>query len=771
MQQHNYDAAEVVYHKVQMIEPDANKACNLGLCLIRQGRFDEARHVLKDVIHRRSSRCRSICTSRPSSRKAQLAVQDSAGKLAVEEGATTFLFENTYGDNGLLCGGIDKSAEGRGDRSIHRASRQLPKGIKLAMHRVVSLGNTSASTRSRKDKRLIYVLNDADDRKHCAGINCLVVSKSASSNGCNYLFTGSRDATLKRWALTDSEASCSATFESHCDWVNDAVMAGDMLVSCSSDKTVKIWNSLSDGACTRTLRRHSDYVLCLVGNEKNSNIVASAGLGGEIFIWDIDAALLPVAKSIDSTEDKISNGNDGHSLSFCSSNASKNMLIHSSQSHGFISPISIKSKMSVYSLSMNDSGNLLVSAGPEKVVRVWDPRTGSKKMKLKGHTENIKALLVDSTGRFCLSGSSDSMIRLWDLGQQRCVHCYAVHTASVWALASTSTFTHVYSGGLDNSLYLTDLSTRESILLCTKEHPIVDLALQDDNIWVATTDSSVDMFPAEGHSPEKIFERGGSFLAGNLSFSRAKTSLEGSAPVPVYKAPPFTIPGNPEIVKNGILNNKRYVLTEDTARSVKLWDITKGVVIEDFGKVSFKQKFEELFETVSIPTWFSVDDHLGTLNIQLENPQCFSAEMYAVDLNITGAKDDVKITLGQETIRGLLAHWIAKRRQRTRSQSSSNGDVAVENDVRVRNLSCSRLDVDDGAVSNTSVLLPFEFSTVSPPSIITEGSHGGPWRKRITDLDGTEDEKSLPWWCIDCVLNEKLPQRGNKFICANRHTG
>jgi WD repeat-containing protein 48 len=30
---------------------------------------------------------------------------------------------------------------------------------------------------------------------------------------------------------------------------------------------------------------------------------------------------------------------------------------------------------------------------------VWDPRTGSKNMKLRGHTDNIRALLVDSTGR------------------------------------------------------------------------------------------------------------------------------------------------------------------------------------------------------------------------------------------------------------------------------------------------------------------------------------------------------------------------------------
>lgn len=53
MQQNNYDAAEVVYRKAQIIEPDANKACNLGLCLIRMGRFDDAQQILNDVVNQR----------------------------------------------------------------------------------------------------------------------------------------------------------------------------------------------------------------------------------------------------------------------------------------------------------------------------------------------------------------------------------------------------------------------------------------------------------------------------------------------------------------------------------------------------------------------------------------------------------------------------------------------------------------------------------------------------------------------------------------------
>ncbi|TKY52163.1 WD repeat-containing protein 48 [Spatholobus suberectus] len=635
------------------------------------------------------------------------------------------------------------------------------------MHRVGSAGNTNNSTRPRKEKRLTYVLNDSDDTKHCAGINCLSVLKSAASDGSDYLFTGSRDGKLKRWALADNAPTCSATFESHVDWVNDAVLVGDnVLVSCSSDTTLKTWNALSTGTCTSTLCQHSDYVTCLAAAEKNSNMVASGGLGGEVFIWDIEAALASAAKCNDVIDDDNSNSinGSGNSLPMTSLrtiSSSNSISMHPTQTQGYIPIVAKGHKESVYALAMNEGGTLLVSGGTEKVVRVWDPRSGSKTLKLKGHTDNIRALLLDSTGRFCISGSSDSMIRLWDLGQQRCVHSYAVHTDSVWALASTSTFSHVYSGGRDFSLYLTDLQTRESVLLCTGEHPILQLALHDDSIWVASTDSSVHRWPAEGHNPQKIFQRGNSFLAGNLSFSRARVSLEGSIPVPVYKQPALTIPGIPAIVQHDVLNNRRHVLTKDTSGSVKLWEITKGVVVEDYGTVSFDEKKEELFEMVSIPAWFAVDTRLGCLSVHLDTPQCFSAEMYSADLNIVGKPEDDKVNLARETLKGLLANWLIKRKQRMGTPAPANGELLPGKDIGTRSLTHSRIEVDGSSETDAMVYPPFEFSVVSPPSIITEGTHGGPWRKKVTDLDGTEDEKDFPWWCLDCVLNNRLPPREN----------
>lgn len=119
----------------------------------------------------------------------------------------------------------------------------------------------------------------------------------------------------------------------------------------------------------------------------------------------------------------------------------------------------------------------------------------------------------------------------------------------------------------------------------------------------------------------------------------------------------------------------------------------------------------------------------------------------------------MQINLGRETLKGLLAHWLNRRRQRMGSQGSTNGDLLPGNIVR--SLNHSRIDTDGTADNDTLVYPPFEFSSVAPPSIITEGSHGGLWRRRITDFDGSEDEKDLPWWCLDCVLNSRLPPREN----------
>jgi len=98
---------------------------------------------------------------------------------------------------------------------------------------------------------------------------------------------------------------------------------------------------------------------------------------------------------------------------------------------------------------------MVLSGSTEKVIRVWDPRTSQKIMKLRGHTDNVRALLLnhDSTQVSheshvsiwninykyriflkCLSAGSDGTVRLWSLGMQRCIGTIWCHTEGVWTL-------------------------------------------------------------------------------------------------------------------------------------------------------------------------------------------------------------------------------------------------------------------------------------------------------------------------------------------------
>lgn len=93
-------------------------------------------------------------------------------------------------------------------------------------------------------------------------------------------------------------------------------------------------------------------------------------------------------------------------------------------------------------------------------MRAWDPRSGQKIFKLKGHQDNIKALCVNEEGTLvnttlrssqltfsqCVSGSSDFTLRLWDLRQQQCIHVFEIHDDSIWSVAADASFSNVFSG-------------------------------------------------------------------------------------------------------------------------------------------------------------------------------------------------------------------------------------------------------------------------------------------------------------------------------------
>jgi WD repeat-containing protein 48 len=187
--------------------------------------------------------------------------------------------------------------------------------------------------------------------------------------------------------------------QAHTHWVNDIVLTqqNSILVSASSDVTVKVWRPLSEQANTaQTIGVHSDYVKCLTTPDSNATWVASGGLDHRICLWDLNGA-------------------------------GQKLQIDVGKSEGV-------SKGSVYALRAK--GAIIASGGPESVVRMWDIRTGRSITKLVGHTDNVRDILLSEDGDTVMSASSDQTVKVWSLTAGRCLNTLTMHNDSVWSLFS-----------------------------------------------------------------------------------------------------------------------------------------------------------------------------------------------------------------------------------------------------------------------------------------------------------------------------------------------
>ncbi|ORX58265.1 WD40 repeat-like protein [Hesseltinella vesiculosa] len=451
----------------------------------------------------------------------------------------------------------------------------------------------------------------------------------------------------------------------HTDWVNDIVVCnqGANVVSASADRTVKIWNPYSeDDQQAHTIGWHADYVKCLA-YASQAGWVASGGLDKRICIWDLEKREAVLSLQVGS----MNMNND----------ASAGDAVGAS--HG------PPSKSSIYAMAVNPTGSLLVTGSPEKVVRVWDPKSGKRISKLTGHTDNIRALLISHDGQYVISGSSDSTIKLWSVKAQRCITTYETHTDSVWSLYSEDpdlkTF---YAGSRDGLVTKTEIPREsasgvheesECIGLFKEQSGVGKIVVYDDtHIWTATSSSSihrwlsvpsranrqvltrseynidipstamVNLPPAQAIYSPQVQEHfitndsltlyAGSVMSIPMSYKDdGDESIESL--IPLREEPDQTILGTPGITSHLVLQNRLHVLTKDTTGDVALWDIVRAI------------------------------------SIQLQESNCFDCEMYADEMDDIGDyeyREDQRVNLGKWLLTNLFAPFIEAQVQGQQEQ-------------------------------------------------------------------------------------------------------
>jgi len=195
----------------------------------------------------------------------------------------------------------------------------------------------------------------------------------------------------------------------------------DMLVSASRDKTLIVWKltpeseNESYGYAQKRLKGHSHFVQD-VAISSDGQFALSGSWDGTLRLWDLNSGSTRL-RFIGHTKDVLSvafSADNRHIVS-----GSRDKTINLWNTLGILKfTISVNGHtewVSCVRFSPNPKTPLIVSAGWDKVVKVWMLKQCNLKTNLIGHTGYVNTVTVSPDGSLCASGGKDGTAMLWDL--------------------------------------------------------------------------------------------------------------------------------------------------------------------------------------------------------------------------------------------------------------------------------------------------------------------------------------------------------------------
>ncbi|MBR8837880.1 MAG: hypothetical protein DSM106950_28715 [Stigonema ocellatum SAG 48.90 = DSM 106950] len=239
------------------------------------------------------------------------------------------------------------------------------------------------------------------------------VTTVAYHSGRDLLAVGDADGRVRVWQLRDWQLLHN--FKGHSGWVWALAFApnGEVLVSTSADRTVKLWNVRTRrGGILESFEEHTSSVRT-VAFSWDGQFFATASEDEQVIVWDDN--YLPVARL------------PGYSVAFAQNKegpilataGAHNPTIQIWQWNGnqFVplkNPIKGHAE-AVLCLAFSSDSLLLVSGSLDKTIKLWQVNSGECLQDWKGHQGAVQAILFSRDGQTVVSGSSDSTINLWNI--------------------------------------------------------------------------------------------------------------------------------------------------------------------------------------------------------------------------------------------------------------------------------------------------------------------------------------------------------------------
>jgi len=223
------------------------------------------------------------------------------------------------------------------------------------------------------------------------------------------ILTASRDKSIIVWALTreeDNYGYARRALKGHNNFVSDIVISSDgqYALSGSWDCTLRLWD-INSGKCTLRFVGHTKDVLSVAMSPDHRQIV-SGSRDRTIKLWNTLG------------ECKFTIVEDGHS-----------------------------EWVSCVRFPPVANAPVIVSAGWDKLVKVWNLNNCRLRTNLLGHTGYLNTVTVSPDGSLCASGGKDGVAMLWDLSEGKrlysleagdIIHSLVFSPSRYWLVAATS---------------------------------------------------------------------------------------------------------------------------------------------------------------------------------------------------------------------------------------------------------------------------------------------------------------------------------------------
>merc|ERR1711881_243593 len=238
--------------------------------------------------------------------------------------------------------------------------------------------------------------------------------------------------------IMSEQMTLKGTLKGHNGWVTQIATTPvfpDMLLSASRDKTIIMWHLTREdtqyGIPKRRLKGHSHFVSDIVISS-DGQFALSGSWDGTLRLWDLASG--------NTTRQFIGHTKDVLSVAFSADNrqivsASRDKTIKLWNTLGVckytIQEDGHQDWVSTVRFSPNNANPIIVSAGWDKYVKVWNLTNCKLKTNHIGHTGYLNTVTLSPDGSLCASGGKDAKAMLWDLNDGKHLytldHVYTIH--------------------------------------------------------------------------------------------------------------------------------------------------------------------------------------------------------------------------------------------------------------------------------------------------------------------------------------------------------